>query len=134
MYRCGCYVLSFCHSPIPRHTIQSGVWNNAPLAYHDGMSYTIMDAIDIWYQSNASNVGINFRDVCRTPHCNQECPETFLFSSLKPKEWPMMFRVAVGTVVVAVAIFCILLKVRVDIVAEKQIILSLPNHFLFFLP
>ena len=54
---------------------------------------------------------MNFRDMCQTPHCNQQCPERFIFNPLQPKEWPLAARVAVGTAVVAVAVFCILLKV-----------------------
>ena len=68
-----------------------------------------MDAIDVWYQNGSS--GMNFRDICRTPHCNLECPEKFIFQPLQPKEWPMMARFAVGAVVVAIVVFCIVLKV-----------------------
>ena len=106
---CVIFMRSLPHSPIPRHSIQSGVWNTAQLAYNGDTQYTIMDAIDVWYQNGST--GMSFRDTCRTPHCNLECPERVIFSPLQPKEWPMIVRISLASVVVGIAVSCILLKV-----------------------
>ena len=109
---CEFVILLFSHSLIPRHSIQSGVWNSTNLAYSNGVNYTIMDAIDIWYQNGSS--GMNFRDLCTTPHCNTQCPEQFIFNSLQPDEWPMVARLSLAAVVVTIAVGCILLKVSIE--------------------
>ena len=54
---------------------------------------------------------MTFRDDCRTPHCNEECPEQFIFDPLQPNVWPVYVRIAITMVVVAIAVICILLKV-----------------------
>ena len=100
------YVISHCL--IPRHTIQSGVWNTANLAYNNGDKYTIMNAMDVWYRNGT----MSFRDICRTPSCNEECPEQFIFNTLQPNVWPVYIRITIATVVLTIALVCILLKVR----------------------
>lgn len=76
----------------------------------DGVGYTIMEAIEVWYR-NETETSMVFRDVCRTPHCNDQCPEKFTFDPIIPNEWPFAARIGIAITVVSIAIISIILKV-----------------------
>lgn len=79
----------------------------------NGDGYTIMEAINVWYQ-NETDTSMIFRDICRTPHCNYECPETFTFDPINPKEWPFTARIGIAVGVISIAVISILLKVSIN--------------------
>lgn len=83
------------------------------MAYMNGDGYTIMEAIDVWYR-NETETSMIFRDICRTPHCNDECPETFNFDPIDAKEWPFAARIGIAAAVISIAVISIFLKVSIN--------------------
>ena len=90
------------------------MWSDEVLAYYEGQGYTIRDAIDYWYR-NVSNTeeGVVFRDVCSGPHCSNACPEEIILETESAAEdWSAAARIVIAVIVLAIAVFCLLLKVR----------------------
>ncbi len=110
--------------------MQSNVWNSRYLAtYSDASSngalkVTISDALQLWYKNGLE--AITFRDDCRGPHCNSECPEAFDLGDLTSNNWPTWSKVLIVSVIVAVGVFAVVMKLLFVIwlwwVERKQVL------------
>ena len=91
------------------------MWSDEVLAYYEGQGYTIRDAIDYWYWNvSDTEEGVVFRDECSGPHCSNVCPEEIILETESAAEdWSAAARIVIAVIVLAIAVFCLLLKVRI---------------------
>jgi len=63
---------------------------------------TIEAAINMWMMNDTS---VRWRDGCTSPHCNPECPEVIILTSLSTL-WNTQYLFAVTLSVFSLSVFC----------------------------
>ena len=94
--------------------MRSGLWSERILGYHDGVGYTIRDALHYWYWNvSDTGEGVAFRDTCSTPHCSNSCPEEIVIEDGGTAgKWPVEIKAVITLAVLLVTVACLVLKVN----------------------
>ena len=89
------------------------MWSTPLLGYHDGVGYTIRDALHYWYWNvSDTGEGVAFRDTCSTPHCSNSCPEEIvLVDEGETEMWSVGARVTIGILVLLIGLISLTMKV-----------------------
>ena len=90
-------------------TVKPGIWTSYAIKLdgnsNESKTITIRDAITEW----DSGAKIGYRDSCKSPHCNDRCPET-LTLGLGTPFWPKSVQYTLIGVVLTIVIVCITIK------------------------
>lgn len=95
-------------------TIRPGIWTEYVMRIdeilYNTSSITIREAITEW----ANGSTIYYRESCKSPHCNDKCPETITLG-LGTQFWPVSVQYTLITIVIGVVILCVVIKFSLSI-------------------
>lgn len=98
-----------------RHKIRSNVWRSLRLESHNGRSFdkTIEKALYAWINHGNTNgtkeTVIRWKDECSAPHCNEECPEHIVLSTLSVL-WETEYKLAICISILSLSLICALVR------------------------
>ena len=71
---------------------------------------TIAKALQLWIDGDANETAIRWRDECLAPHCNDECPEHIVLSTLSAL-WGAQYNLAISLSVLALSLSCVMVRI-----------------------
>ena len=129
------YAVKIVQSSPCRHRISSNIWRSLRLESHGGSSDKTMEkALQLWMKGDGTNEAvIRWKDDCTAPHCNDECPEHIVLSTLSTL-WETQYMLAVCISVLALSLWCALIRIILQFSryrlakSQKQFIEDLANN------
>ena len=79
-----------------------------------------MKALQLWINGDANKTVIRWRDECSAPHCNDECPEHIVLSTLSAL-WGTQYQLVTSLSVLALSLSCLMVRIILQLCRYRLI-------------